>query len=264
MVAELNYPEDAYCINGDTQEFGSINLSTAEFSAIGAAAVSPYFLIVEEYNGNAIYRALLGKAYFGTLDLENYNFTTISTKSNCKIIAIAGDGYVYGPTVNQDNLYKINPTTGDFSAVGNTRFDMKFGQDVSYDIKEDKFYSPAIIHPGDAFFGTYNLNTGALSQVTDIQDRIITFVITKSLDDNIAECTTKIEASVVPNPTQGMLHVEAQGGYKVEIIDIMGRVIYSTYMQNILNIDISDAKTGIYVLRLSNAEASFIHKIVKE
>lgn len=264
MVAELNYPEDAYCINGDTQEFGSINLSTAEFSAIGAAAVSPYFLIVEEYNGNAIYRALLGKAYFGTLDLENYNFTTISTKSNCKIIAIAGDGYVYGPTVNQDNLYKINPTTGDFSAVGNTGFDMKFGQDVSYDIKEDKFYSPAIIHPGDAFFGTYNLNTGALSQVTDIQDRIITFVITKSLDDNIAECTTKIEASVVPNPTQGMLHVEAQGGYKVEIIDIMGRVIYSTYMQNILNIDISDAKTGIYVLRLSNAEASFIHKIVKE
>ncbi len=206
-----------------------------------------------------------GKAHFGTINLKTYAFNEISTQSSCKIIAIdmANDGFIYGPTVNQDNLYKIDPLTGVFSEVGTTGVDLNYGQDVSFDPTTNTLYSAALIDPGYPTFSSYNTENGQLTQIGEINGHMITFVITKKGNAGIVN-PKLIEASVLPNPNNGVFKIEAQGVFDVEIIDITGKTIYTNTIQDIANINISDAKAGVYILRLHNQKGINTYKIVKE
>lgn len=72
-----------------------------------------------------------------------------------------------------------------------------------------------------------------------------------------------VTVNVYPNPATDVLHVEANGINRIEVIDLAGRIVLSsTQAQNTINI--SSLANGIYMLRTSTMEGVNVQKIVKK
>ncbi|MDD2635183.1 MAG: Ig-like domain-containing protein [Bacteroidales bacterium] len=115
-----------------------------------------------------------------TADLGTGVLTLVGTGTDGAMISIdfANDGFIYGPALD-DNLYKIDPTTGAQTLIGALGFDLNYGQDVSYNIEDNRLYT---ITCGDIYeFGYYDITTGAFNSIADMGgDQYATFVITKN------------------------------------------------------------------------------------
>lgn len=91
----------------------------------------------------------------------------------------------------------------------------------------------------------------------------------KKTASNITTTTNNI--SIFPNPTNGIFTIknlylfEEEGQSSIFITDITGKTIYSlsNISGNIIEINISQAKPGIYFLRLQSKETIKILKIIK-
>jgi len=119
-----------------------------------------------------------------TLNTSTLALTLIGAGTSVNMIIgmdFACDGYLYGPSISPDSLYKIDPTNGALTLIGPTGVNLNYGQDVSYDLATGKMYSSTC----GAFykFGTYNLSTGAFTPIYDnVSDQIATLVILKDPD----------------------------------------------------------------------------------
>jgi hypothetical protein len=78
---------------------------------------------------------------------------------------------------------------------------------------------------------------------------------------------------VYPNPTKGMFTLDAtadfNGVVKVEVTDIVGKVIYHSEQEFIgtdysQDINLSEMANGVYLVRVSNGVQSYTQKLVKE
>lgn len=87
----------------------------------------------------------------------------------------------------------------------------------------------------------------------------VTFVYTNAGINTV----NNVEVNVYPNPATDVLHVEANGINRIEVIDLAGRIVLSsTQAQNTINI--SSLSNGIYMLRTSTMEGVNVQKIVKK
>ena len=105
--------------------------------------------------------------HLGTLDPTTLVATEIGVGTG-RIIGIdfANDGYIYGPAIDDDSLYKIDPATGASTLIGPVGYSLNYCQDVTYDHATDQLYT---ITCGEAhLLGTYDLNTGALTMIADM------------------------------------------------------------------------------------------------
>lgn len=115
-----------------------------------------------------------GTCQFGEIDPIALTFNKISSFET--VIAgfdFANDGFLYGPSNSDDNLYKINPETGAFFVVGNTGLtNIQFGQDVSWDTESETLYSYPITYNGslEYFFGKYDIGTGVFSEIAPLSN----------------------------------------------------------------------------------------------
>jgi len=67
-----------------------------------------------------------------------------------------------------------------------------------------------------------------------------------------------------PNPTSGYLKISADDNYKVEILDMAGKIISETQMtNNTAELDLSDLQKGIYIARLTNDNIIKTVKVLK-
>jgi len=72
------------------------------------------------------------------------------------------------------------------------------------------------------------------------------------------------ELKIWPNPTTGnlILHAENQLITDVTVIDMLGRVVERQTQENIQSVDLSDLKTGNYVLKISGENFQVMKKLV--
>ena len=71
--------------------------------------------------------------------------------------------------------------------------------------------------------------------------------------------------NIFPNPTTGEFIITVDANYKLEIINITGKNIYTQKLtQAQTDIDLTEQKPGIYLIRLTNNEGIFNYKIVVE
>ena len=63
-----------------------------------------------------------------------------------------------------------------------------------------------------------------------------------------------------PNPTTGMINVEAEALQSVEVLDMAGRKVMTS---NKSQVDLSNLSNGVYMVRVNTANGSALHKIVK-
>ncbi len=73
-----------------------------------------------------------------------------------------------------------------------------------------------------------------------------------------------IEMSVYPNPSNGIIQVEAQGANKVTVISAIGQVITSKEIQNQGTINLSDVASGVYFVRVQNGDRMGVRRVVIE
>ena len=78
---------------------------------------------------------------------------------------------------------------------------------------------------------------------------------------------TEEDVKVFPNPGNGLFHVETGvsfGEYNVSIYNLIGMKVLEAkrYNENNTTIDLSDQKKGIYLLKVSNLEKTFIKKLI--
>ncbi len=96
----------------------------------------------------------------------------------------AEDGFLYGPSIIADKLYKIDPNTAATTEVGDLGVDINYGQDVSYDFDSHQLYTFAVSGGflwSASKFGTYDLTTGAFTEIQDMGfEHYAAFVITNT------------------------------------------------------------------------------------
>jgi hypothetical protein len=86
-------------------------------------------------------------------------------------------------------------------------------------------------------------------------------------DENLAINNALLDAiRIYPNPTETILHIEYAGNStcRIEILSVTGEVIYRNELSSTTTIDISKFASGIYFLKIMNADGDVGVKVVKE
>lgn len=193
--------------------FGTVDTLTGTYTALGTlsgVAGTPTGL-AWDWTTSTMYAMVLDGSNLPqlcTVDLGSFVLTPVGTVGTGMVIGIdfANDGFIYGPSLDNDNFYKWDPATGVQTLVGPTGIDLNFGQDVSYDVQNDLFYT--ITCGTIRQLGTYNLATGAFTMIADaLGDQHATFVITKTPgvandDDVLVQSITAIPSGCGLSGTQ--------------------------------------------------------------
>jgi len=72
--------------------------------------------------------------------------------------------------------------------------------------------------------------------------------------------------SIYPNPTKDNLTIETNFNteQRIEIINLMGQTIYTSYINKKAVINTSAFANGVYILKLSSDKETVVRKFVKE
>lgn len=72
------------------------------------------------------------------------------------------------------------------------------------------------------------------------------------------------ESSVYPNPAQDYVMVESSEADYVEVVDVYGRVMFSSEMSESVRVDMSEFASGIYFVKLQAKGATSVQKVMKK
>ena len=123
--------------------------------------------------------------------------------------------------------------------------DALFESDIPY-----WFYSSPLTEPG---YYTAALNGQDCDSVIGL-----TLMVLESVEESSEKAI-----QVWPNPTNGTLHIEADGMDKVEICNLMGQIVLNA--EKVETIDLSKLEKGVYFLIASNKNGTkAVTKVIKE
>ncbi len=71
---------------------------------------------------------------------------------------------------------------------------------------------------------------------------------------------SKINANIYPNPTDGLFNLEIEGQWNVQIYSITGELILE--QNNDYQFDLSNANNGLYFVKVTNNQGSFISRLI--
>ena len=168
-------------LDGQCEIIGTITGVPAKFSLLGLAY---------DWKNDIWYASgidTISKFHLYSIDMSTFVATEVGTggTANAVIIDIdmAWDGMLYGPSLSDDILYKIDPATGVISEVGTIGLNLNYGQGVSFDGHEGKLYTVTTLASGTGNykFGYYDLYSGAFVEIKDMgnQEQHATIVVTK-------------------------------------------------------------------------------------
>lgn len=105
---------------------------------------------------------------------------------------------------------------------------------------------------------TYTFTDG--NGCSDAANSVISIVDCANIDESVAG-----SLSVYPNPTTGLLNIEATGGLvsEVEVISITGKVIYSVNVNSSsVQVNMSHLSKGVYMVRVKQPTGNSVHRII--
>ncbi len=70
--------------------------------------------------------------------------------------------------------------------------------------------------------------------------------------------------SIYPNPSNGIFRVEMEGEVEYRVMDAVGRLVQSFSATGNTTIDLTNHRTGIYILQMRGINGLSSHKLVKQ
>ena len=158
-------------------------------------------------------------------------------------------------------LLEITATTGQSKKVGDS--DPVFTYTItSGSLVTNDLLTGSLTRDAGEVAGSYPIQIGTLSAGNNYD---ITFV---TADFNISsatsiETTVANKISIYPNPTHGILTIDANEG-QVKVINLESKVIIETSINYENTVDISNQSAGVYILILTTKDSVYQYKIVKK
>ena len=87
--------------------------------------------------------------------------------------------------------------------------------------------------------------------------------ITINAQSSVADHTTST-FSIYPNPATSVLNVEAEGYNTIEIVNVLGQVVYNANATSNMKINVSNLNNGVYFVRLNGANGTATQRFVKK
>ena len=91
---------------------------------------------------------------------------------------------------------------------------------------------------------------------------MLDYEVIEGADDAVEEVA--FASSVYPNPAQDFVMVESSEANYVEVVDVYGRVMFSSEMNETVKVDMSGFASGIYFVKLQAGDATSVQKIMKK
>jgi len=183
---------------------------------------------------------------------------------------MADDGYVYSVSMTTSELVRVNPKTGEYIAVGATGLSLAYAQDISFDEKTKQLYTIAF-HDDDyeqyAAFGTYNLETGAFTEIHrygSTQFATMVIINLPGSDVAIEDVTASVGngSKVYPNPsTDGRVNVSVAEKATVRVFDFSGKLIQVKPV-DANSISTINLNSGIYLIQVDGVDNKASHKVI--
>ncbi len=177
-----------YASNGGTYDLITIDTTTGNITTIGNMGVNMIGLTYDITSDK-----LYGCATSGTssilyeINYNNASVTQIGTICDGTIIGIAANSYgnIYGININDDNLYKINKTTGEGTVIGPLGYNINYAQDIAFDRDNDNLYG-ALCRDEDSPLAKIDTLTGAATVYSFVMPELtaLAFPYTYTLPDN--------------------------------------------------------------------------------
>jgi len=121
--------------------------------------------------------------------------------------------------------------------------------------------------PGPPFNATFNPNLYCI-EVDDSTWSTANWTNIDSIAYFSNDCTTGLpnelqitELKVFPNPTTGLITIQAENINKIELSDIQGKQIYTGKETEI---DLSQQPQGIYIIKVTTNKQTITKKIIKQ
>ena len=168
-----------YALNSDTKTWGTMNLTTAAFTVIGASV--PSGAGHNNWSGLAIHPVtgvVYASAIAGVVNVP-YGLYTINPATGAATligqdaasmamiaIAINCNGQLYGHDIITDSIYSINTSNGAVTLIGPTGVNSNFAQGMDFDNTTNELYAWTYLGSFVTRYGTINLTTGALTTLT--------------------------------------------------------------------------------------------------
>ncbi len=143
------------------------------------------------------------------------------------------DGNIEGATVNIEG----NDLTTD--ADGIATIELTDG-DYDYTVLADGYsdHSGSITVAGD-----------------DVTESIV--IIVNGIDELNAA-----NISIYPNPSRGVFFIELDREFTLSVIDVTGKVVYTTEINAKTEVDLTDQKSGIYIIKLINKGELLTYRVI--
>lgn len=88
----------------------------------------------------------------------------------------------------------------------------------------------------------------------------VTITVTNTTGIHNSQAPT---ANIFPNPATNVINVKSQGYQTVEIINLLGQVVYSAHAENEMQINVNGLSDGTYFVRLNGNNGIATQKFVK-
>ena len=220
------------------------------------------------------------QAFFGlsaTADLVNNNINVVVntmpylTGNYNLMVAVVekittGNATTNGETEFKNVMMKMMPNAS--GTVLNCVHDTPITTNLSANVANGTYINTALT--GTAL--TANSNKIHTEDITNLE--VIVFVqdMTTKAIMQAAKATTLLSSNafelanqvkLYPNPTSGILKVTAENNFQMQIIDVLGKVVYSSEnVANGVNIDLSNLQKGVYIAKIVENEKISTQKII--
>ncbi len=106
--------------------------------------------------------------------------------------------------------------------------------------------------------------TFALSQIEEdgYLNDCVTITVTNTTTGIAENETTGV--SIFPNPATTVLNVNAEGYNTVEIVNLLGQVVYGANAESNMQINVEDLANGTYFVRLNGVNGTTTQKFIKK
>lgn len=106
--------------------------------------------------------------------------------------------------------------------------------------------------------------TFAVTQIIDEEGYMNDCVTITVTNSTTAIVENEITNLVFPNPATTVLNVNAQGYDNVQIINLLGQVVYSANAESNMQINVQGLTNGTYFVRMNGANGSNTQKFIKK